>query len=123
MELSSSLTRHRHGKELRLLQTTYRLNQTFVDEKCGPTPASTILVAYAPGYGGDIETFRMDLEMFYREDYTFYKVIVGDFNAKIGLRRTPEGLHIGIHGLQRNEHGGAHNSRSPIPYAEHGVTR
>ncbi|EYC26583.1 hypothetical protein Y032_0010g847 [Ancylostoma ceylanicum] len=36
----------------------------------------------------------MDLQKFYREDHTFYKVIVGDFNAKIDLRRTPEELHI-----------------------------
>ncbi|EYC29362.1 hypothetical protein Y032_0006g2937 [Ancylostoma ceylanicum] len=47
----------------------------------------------------------MDLEKFYREDHTFYKVIVGDFNAKIGPRRTPEELHIGTHGLQWNEQG------------------
>ncbi|EYC20258.1 hypothetical protein Y032_0022g533 [Ancylostoma ceylanicum] len=47
----------------------------------------------------------MDLEKFYREDHTFYKVIVGDFNAKIGPRRTAEELHIGTHGLQWNEQG------------------
>ncbi|EYB95699.1 hypothetical protein Y032_0156g3096 [Ancylostoma ceylanicum] len=47
----------------------------------------------------------MDLEKFYREDHTFYKVIVGDFNAKIGPRKTPEELHIGTHGLQWNEQG------------------
>ncbi|EYB94061.1 hypothetical protein Y032_0176g561 [Ancylostoma ceylanicum] len=44
----------------------------------------------------------MDLEKFYREDHTFYKVIVGNFNAKIGPRRTPEELHIGTYGLQWN---------------------
>ncbi|EYB98538.1 hypothetical protein Y032_0130g1527 [Ancylostoma ceylanicum] len=53
----------------------------------------------------EIEAFYMDLEKFYREDHTFYKVIVGDFNAKIGPRRTPEELHIGTHGLQWNEQG------------------
>ncbi|KAK6763086.1 hypothetical protein RB195_023697 [Necator americanus] len=40
----------------------------------------------------------MDLEKFYREDHAFYKVIIGDSNAKIGPRRTPEELHIGTHG-------------------------
>ncbi|EYC00888.1 hypothetical protein Y032_0112g319 [Ancylostoma ceylanicum] len=45
----------------------------------------------------------MDSEKFYREDHTFYKIMVGDFNAKIGRRRTPEELHIGTHGLQWNE--------------------
>ncbi|EYC42982.1 hypothetical protein Y032_0508g2708 [Ancylostoma ceylanicum] len=68
--------------------------------------ALTVFVAYAPtsSYDGDeIEAFYMDLEKFYREDHTFYKVIVGDFNAKYGPRRTPEEVHIGIHGLQWNE--------------------
>ncbi|EYC02496.1 hypothetical protein Y032_0099g3149 [Ancylostoma ceylanicum] len=76
--------------------------------RCGSMPALTVFVAYAPtsSYDEDeIEAFYMDLEKFYREDHTFYKVIVGDFNAKIGPRRTPEELHIGTHGLQWNEQG------------------
>ncbi|ETN72881.1 hypothetical protein NECAME_18635 [Necator americanus] len=65
---------------------------------CGPTPA--FLVAYAPtsSYEEEVEAFYM--EKFYREDHTFYKVIIGDFNAKVGPKRTPEKLHIGTHGLQ-----------------------
>ncbi|EYC13479.1 hypothetical protein Y032_0043g735 [Ancylostoma ceylanicum] len=47
----------------------------------------------------------MDLEKFYRKDHTFYKVIVGDFNAKTGHRRTPDEHHILTHGLQLNERG------------------
>ncbi|ETN85469.1 hypothetical protein NECAME_16747 [Necator americanus] len=47
----------------------------------------------------------MDLEKYYREDHAFYKVIISDFNAKVGPRRTPEELHVGIHGLQWNELG------------------
>ncbi|XGW08040.1 hypothetical protein V3C99_010845, partial [Haemonchus contortus] len=47
----------------------------------------------------------MDLERLYREDHTFFKVIVGDFNAKIGPRRTAEELHIGTHGVEWNEQG------------------
>ncbi|EYB84653.1 hypothetical protein Y032_0312g2166 [Ancylostoma ceylanicum] len=76
--------------------------------RCGSMPALTVFVAYAPtsSYDEDeIEAFYMDLEKFYREDHTFYKVIVGDFNAKIGPRRTPEELHIGTHGLQLKEQG------------------
>ncbi|KAK6741514.1 hypothetical protein RB195_009396 [Necator americanus] len=76
--------------------------------RCGPTPALTIFVAYAPTSSYDeeeTEAFYMDLEKFYREDHAFYKVIIGDFNAKLGLRRTPEELYIGIHGLQWNEQG------------------
>ncbi|VDO32137.1 unnamed protein product, partial [Heligmosomoides polygyrus] len=42
----------------------------------------------------------MELKTFCKEDHTFYKVILGDFNAKIGPRRSPEELHIGTHGLE-----------------------
>ncbi|EYB90429.1 hypothetical protein Y032_0220g2516 [Ancylostoma ceylanicum] len=76
--------------------------------RCGSTPALIVFIAYAPtsSYGEDeIKAFYMDLEKFYREDHTFYKVIVGDVRAKIGPRRTPEELHIGTHGLQWNEQG------------------
>ncbi|ETN72443.1 hypothetical protein NECAME_18846 [Necator americanus] len=48
-------------------------------------------------------SFLMDPEKFCREVHAFYKVIIGDFNAKVGPRRTPEDFHIGIHGLQWNE--------------------
>ncbi|KAK6765441.1 hypothetical protein RB195_025382 [Necator americanus] len=73
--------------------------------RCGP-PALTIFVGYAPTSSYDeeeVEAFYMDLEKFYREDHAFYKVIIGDFNAKVGPRRTPEELHIGTHGLQWND--------------------
>ncbi|KAK6750534.1 hypothetical protein RB195_002482 [Necator americanus] len=73
--------------------------------RCGPTPALTIFFAYAPTSSydeEDVEAFHMDLEKFYREDHAFYKVIIGDFNAKVGLRRTPKELHIGTHGLHWN---------------------
>ncbi|VDP08754.1 unnamed protein product [Heligmosomoides polygyrus] len=49
--------------------------------------------------------FYVKLEKFYKEDQTFYKVIVGDFNAKIGPRKSPEELHIETHGLEWNEQG------------------
>ncbi|KAK6764372.1 hypothetical protein RB195_024628 [Necator americanus] len=54
--------------------------------RCGPTPALTIFVAYVPtsSYEEEVEAFYMDLEKFYRKDHAFYKVIIGDFNAKIG---------------------------------------
>ncbi|ETN84307.1 hypothetical protein NECAME_06940 [Necator americanus] len=52
----------------------------------------------------EVEAFYMDLEKFYREDRAIYRVVIGDFNAKVGPRRTPEELHIGTH-LQRNEQG------------------
>ncbi|ETN85309.1 hypothetical protein NECAME_06469 [Necator americanus] len=75
--------------------------------RCGPTPALTIFVAYAPtsGYKEEVEAFYMDPVKIYREDPAFYKVIIGDFNAKVGPRRTPEELHIGTHGLQWNDQG------------------
>uniref|UniRef100_A0A7I4YYC4 Reverse transcriptase domain-containing protein n=1 Tax=Haemonchus contortus TaxID=6289 RepID=A0A7I4YYC4_HAECO len=47
----------------------------------------------------------MDLERLYREDHTFFEVIVADFNAKICLRITAEELHFGTHGVEWNEKG------------------
>ncbi|WKX89936.1 hypothetical protein Q1695_009070 [Nippostrongylus brasiliensis] len=47
----------------------------------------------------------MELEKLYKDDHTIYKVIVGDFNAKIAPRRSSEELHIGVHGLEWNEQG------------------
>ncbi|EYC26918.1 hypothetical protein Y032_0009g426 [Ancylostoma ceylanicum] len=90
-----------------LEQLTTRIGRLRL-QRCGSAPAVTVFVAYAPtsSYDEDeIEAFYMDLENFYREDHTFYKVIVGDFNAKISHRITPEELHIGTHGLQWNGQG------------------
>uniref|UniRef100_A0A158P944 Endo/exonuclease/phosphatase domain-containing protein n=1 Tax=Angiostrongylus cantonensis TaxID=6313 RepID=A0A158P944_ANGCA len=53
----------------------------------------------------EVEAFYMDLESFNREDHTFFKVIIGDFNAKIGPRRTSQERHIGTHELKWNEQG------------------
>uniref|UniRef100_A0A158PAX2 Endo/exonuclease/phosphatase domain-containing protein n=1 Tax=Angiostrongylus cantonensis TaxID=6313 RepID=A0A158PAX2_ANGCA len=77
-------------------------------KKCGSTPALTIFVVYAPTSNYDkeeAEAFYMDLERFYREDHAFFKVIIGDFNAKIGQRRSSEERHNGTHGLEWNEEG------------------
>ncbi|ETN80233.1 hypothetical protein NECAME_09286 [Necator americanus] len=68
--------------------------------RCGPTLALNIFVAYAPTSSCEEEAFYMDLEKFCQEDHAFYKVIIGDFNTKVGPRRTPEEPHIGTHGLQ-----------------------
>ncbi|VDP04513.1 unnamed protein product [Heligmosomoides polygyrus] len=65
-------------------------------------------VAYAPtsNYDDDeVEAFYVEQEKFCKEDNTFYKVIVGNFNAKIGPRRSPEELHIGTHELHIGTHG------------------
>ncbi|KAK6757780.1 hypothetical protein RB195_015538 [Necator americanus] len=74
--------------------------------RCGPTPALNIFVAYAPTSSDgeeQLEAFYMGPEKFYQEDYAFYKLIIGDFYAKVGPRKTPQDFHIGIHGLQWNE--------------------
>ncbi|VDM58796.1 unnamed protein product [Angiostrongylus costaricensis] len=76
--------------------------------KCGSMPVLTITLVYAPTSNhdeGEVEAFYMDLEKFYREGYTFFDVIIGGFNAKIGPRRTSEKHHIGTHGLEWNEQG------------------
>ncbi|VDP26673.1 unnamed protein product [Heligmosomoides polygyrus] len=57
-------------------------------KRCGSVPALTVFVAYAPTSDYDdeeVEAFYVELERFYKEDHT-YKVIVGNFNAKIGPR-------------------------------------
>ncbi|KAE9418521.1 hypothetical protein Angca_003439, partial [Angiostrongylus cantonensis] len=77
-------------------------------KRCGSTPALTIFIIYAPksNYNEEeVEAFYMDLEIFYKEDHTFFKVIFGDFNAKIGPRRSSEEHHIGTHALEWNEQG------------------
>uniref|UniRef100_A0A7I4YEX8 Endonuclease exonuclease phosphatase domain containing protein n=1 Tax=Haemonchus contortus TaxID=6289 RepID=A0A7I4YEX8_HAECO len=74
--------------------------------RCGSTPALTIFVVHAPTSSYDeeeVDAFYMDLKRLYKEDHTFLKVIVGDFNAKIGSRRTAEELHVGTHGMKWNE--------------------
>ena len=61
----------------------------------------TVFVVYAPTssyHDGEIEAFYMELGKFYREDHTFFKVIAGNFNTKIELRRTAKEHYIGTHG-------------------------
>ncbi|VDM59911.1 unnamed protein product [Angiostrongylus costaricensis] len=74
----------------------------------GSIPALTIFLVHVPTSNYDeeeVEAFYMDLEKFYREDHTFFKVIIGDINAKTGPRKTFEERHIGTHGLEWNEQG------------------
>ena len=57
-----------------------------------------VFVVYAPksSYGyGELEASCTESEKFYREDHTFFKIIVGDFKAKIGHRRTAKEIHRG----------------------------
>uniref|UniRef100_A0A0N4W4G6 Endo/exonuclease/phosphatase domain-containing protein n=1 Tax=Haemonchus placei TaxID=6290 RepID=A0A0N4W4G6_HAEPC len=78
-------------------------NLTFATKKMWLNAALAIFIAYVPtsSYGEDeLEAYYMDLERLYREGHTFFKVIVGNFNAKIGLKRTAEELHIGTHGME-----------------------
>ncbi|VDM64977.1 unnamed protein product [Angiostrongylus costaricensis] len=66
----------------------------------GSIPALAIFVVYAPTSNYDeeeVEAFYMDLDKFYREDHAIFEVIIKDFNAKIGARRTSEKRHIGTH--------------------------
>ncbi|VDM64032.1 unnamed protein product [Angiostrongylus costaricensis] len=76
-------------------------------KRCGSIPAGTIFVLYATTSNCEevVEAFCMFLEEFYREDHTFFKVIIGDFNSRVGPRRTSGGRHTGTHGLERNGQG------------------
>ncbi|VDM60731.1 unnamed protein product [Angiostrongylus costaricensis] len=105
-------------------------------KRCGSILAMTIFVVYAPTLNYDeeeVEALYMDLEKFYRDDHTFFKVTIGDFNAEIGRRGTSEERHFGTHGLEWNEQGeqlslsrrprqsmGTRNSRSPTLSVGHG---
>ncbi|ETN82106.1 hypothetical protein NECAME_08156 [Necator americanus] len=84
--------------------------------RCGLTPALAIFVAYAPT---SIKLRRRSSRSFLYgpgEVHAFYKVIIGDFNGKVGPRRTPKELHIGTHGLQWNEQGERLSSSGPLPF-------
>ncbi|KAK6757447.1 hypothetical protein RB195_015333 [Necator americanus] len=85
--------------------TTYDLNGMSADEKMWSNTSFDLsrLCSNIKLRGRRSRTFYIDLEKFYREYHAFYKVIIGDFNAKVGPRRTPEKLHIGTHGLQWND--------------------
>ncbi|KAK6762009.1 hypothetical protein RB195_022923 [Necator americanus] len=68
-------------------------------KRCGPTPALTTFVAYAPTSSyeeEEVEAFYMELEKFYREDHAFYKVICGistpNFAQEERLRNFTSGL-------------------------------
>ncbi|VDM64577.1 unnamed protein product [Angiostrongylus costaricensis] len=71
-------------------------------------PVLGIFVVNAPTSNYDeeeVDAFYMDLEKFYREDHTFFNVIIGDFNAMIRPTRTSEGRRIGTQVLEWNEQG------------------
>ncbi|KAE9412281.1 hypothetical protein Angca_007165, partial [Angiostrongylus cantonensis] len=86
-------------------QLTTRIGR-FRLKRCELTPVLTIFLVHSPTSNydeGEVEGFYMDLERFYREDHTFFKVIIGDFNATIGPRRSSEERHIRTHELEWNE--------------------
>ncbi|VDM51636.1 unnamed protein product [Angiostrongylus costaricensis] len=64
-------------------------------ERYGPLPALKIVMVYAITSSYDeeeVERFYMDLEVFYREDRTFFMVIIRDFNAKTEPLNPEEGF-------------------------------
>uniref|UniRef100_A0A0K0DEK2 Inhibitor_I29 domain-containing protein n=1 Tax=Angiostrongylus cantonensis TaxID=6313 RepID=A0A0K0DEK2_ANGCA len=67
-----------------------------------------MLVVYAPTSNYDeeeVEAFYKDLEKYYREDRTFFKVIIENFNAKIKPRGTFGQRRIETHELEWTEQG------------------
>uniref|UniRef100_A0A7I4Y261 Reverse transcriptase domain-containing protein n=1 Tax=Haemonchus contortus TaxID=6289 RepID=A0A7I4Y261_HAECO len=65
-----------------------------------------MFVAYAPTSSceeEELEAFHVDLQRLYREEHTFFRVIAGDFNAKIGSRRTAKDFHIRTRGMEWNK--------------------
>ncbi|KIH54377.1 hypothetical protein ANCDUO_15478 [Ancylostoma duodenale] len=58
--------------------------------RCGSIPTVAIFVAYAPTSSyeeEEVEAFYVDLEKFYREDYTFYKISDAVAYAKLSKIR------------------------------------
>lgn len=49
-----------------------------------------------------IEVSFVEQGKFYKGDHTYYKVIASVFKAEIVIRRSPEELNIGTHGLEWN---------------------
>ncbi|VDM57611.1 unnamed protein product [Angiostrongylus costaricensis] len=98
---------HELAHEHRFIRTAYNPNRVFTTKKINA--GLEIFVVNTPTSNYDeekVETFHMDLQKFYIEDHTFFKVIIGDFNAIIGPRRTSEERHIGAnYGLECNEEG------------------
>ncbi|KAK6736194.1 hypothetical protein RB195_019082 [Necator americanus] len=71
-------------------QLTTRIGRLLM-RRCGPTPALTIFVAYAPKshYGEEeeeVEAFSMDLEKFYR-DHACLKMMTGLLDTFTTARR------------------------------------
>nr|CDJ95418.1 Endonuclease exonuclease phosphatase domain containing protein [Haemonchus contortus] len=98
-------------------------NRTFAIKKMWLNPSSNHLRCLRTNIelrGRGVEAFYMDLKSLYREDHTFFKVIVGDFNAKIGPRRSAEELHIGTHGTEWNEQGEKSSEFIMSTYTIHG---
>ncbi|KAK6763165.1 hypothetical protein RB195_023758 [Necator americanus] len=70
-------------------QLTTRIGHLLM-RRCGSMSTLITFVVYAPKSRYDkekVEAFYMDLEKFYGKDYNFYKVTVGDFNAKIAPKK------------------------------------
>ena len=67
-------------------------------------------MAYAPTYSSTdeaIETFYESVENALKDSASKYKILIGDFNAKIGIKDKDETLQsMGPHGIGiRNERG------------------
>ncbi|KAK6763335.1 hypothetical protein RB195_023874 [Necator americanus] len=96
--------KHEYGNKHRLFQTTNDPNRTS-RIGCSSTPPMTIFFVFQhqarkkKKYKLSIWNWKSST----REVHHYYKVIVGDFKAKITPRRTPNQLHIGTHVLHRNE--------------------
>ncbi|VDM60380.1 unnamed protein product [Angiostrongylus costaricensis] len=86
-------------------QLTTRIGRLRLKRYWSISPLTIFLVyATTSNYGEEeVEAFHMDSEKFNREGHAFFKVIIGNLNAKTGPRRTSEERHIGIHGLEWNK--------------------
>ncbi|KAK6752016.1 hypothetical protein RB195_003438 [Necator americanus] len=97
---------HEYGKDHGSLEQLPIRIGSLRKRRCGSTPASTFFIAYALTSSYEEEENRflfINLGKFYREDHAFHRVTVGEFNAEIGLRKTPKEVHIGAHSCNGTE--------------------
>ncbi|KAK6754715.1 hypothetical protein RB195_013602 [Necator americanus] len=78
----------------------------------------SVINCYSPTSASELDTFFEELEEVIRNETSFYKFVVGDFNAKLG-KATEEKYRIGRFGLGEEENGNVRRAvvrRSPLSW-------
>ncbi|VDM64405.1 unnamed protein product [Angiostrongylus costaricensis] len=97
VEESAAPRSRQHGfvHEHRFIRSTNNTNRMFTTKKMWINTIFCMRRSASNYDEEEVKKFYVDLEKFYRDDRTFFKIIIGDFNAKIGPRKTFEERYIG----------------------------